>query len=64
MQGARHGTRSWVSRIMPWAKGSTKLPGHQGCPKYTYFKVQIILLATVLGMGVSLVYLLIISEDA
>ena len=21
MQGARHGTRSWDSRIMPWAEG-------------------------------------------
>ena len=24
MQGARHGTRSWVSRIIPWAEGGAK----------------------------------------
>ena len=32
MQGARHGTRSWVSRITPWAEGSAKLLSHPGCP--------------------------------
>ena len=32
MQGARHGTRSQVSRIMPWAKGGTKPLSHPGCP--------------------------------
>ena len=32
MQGARHGIPSQVSRIPPWAEGSTKLLGHQGCP--------------------------------
>ena len=26
------GTRSRVFRITPWAEGSTKLLGHQGCP--------------------------------
>ena len=31
MQGARCGTRSWVSRIMPWAKGGAKLLSHLGC---------------------------------
>ena len=30
MQGARCGTRSWVSRIMPWAEGS---PG--SCPNHS-----------------------------
>ena len=29
MQGARRGTRSWVSRITPWAKGGAKLLSHQ-----------------------------------
>ena len=33
MQGARHGTQSWVSRITPWAKGGAKLVSYQGCPK-------------------------------
>ena len=33
MQGARHGTRSWVSRIRPWAEGRAKLLSHPGCPK-------------------------------
>ena len=32
MQGARHGTRSWVSRITPQAEGSAKPLGHQSCP--------------------------------
>ena len=32
MQGARHGTQSWDSRFMPWAKGSAKLLSHSGCP--------------------------------
>ena len=32
MQGARHGTRSQVSRITPWAEGGTKPLSHQGCP--------------------------------
>ena len=32
MQGARRGTRSRVSRIMPWAEGSAKLLNHPGCP--------------------------------
>ena len=31
MVGTRHGTRSQVSRIMPWTKGSTKLLSHLGC---------------------------------
>ena len=34
MQGARHGTRSWVSRITPWAAGGAKLLRHRGCPKF------------------------------
>ncbi|CAK7306354.1 hypothetical protein VULLAG_LOCUS12488 [Vulpes lagopus] len=32
MQGARHGTRSRVSRVTPRAEGGTKSLGHQGCP--------------------------------
>ena len=32
MQGARHGTRSRDSRIMPWAEGSAKPLSHPGCP--------------------------------
>ena len=32
MQGARCGTRSQDSRIMPWAEGSAKLLSHQGYP--------------------------------
>ena len=31
-QGARRGTRSQVSRITPWAAGSTKPLHHRGCP--------------------------------
>ena len=37
MQGARHGTLSWVSRIMPWAKGGAKPLSHWGCPIFIYF---------------------------
>ena len=32
MQGAQHGTRSRVSRIMPWSEGSAKPLSHLGCP--------------------------------
>ena len=31
-QGARRGTRSWDSRIRPWAEGGTKPLSHPGCP--------------------------------
>ena len=31
LQGARHGTRSQVSRIMPWAESGTKLLSHLCC---------------------------------
>ena len=34
MQGARCGTQSWASRIMPWAKGSAKQLSYPGCPSY------------------------------
>ena len=34
MQGARRGTRSWGSRIMPWAEGGTKPLSHPGCPNH------------------------------
>ena len=33
MQGAQRGTRSWVSRIMPWAESSAKPLSHLGCPR-------------------------------
>ena len=33
MQGARCGTRSRVSRIMSWAKGSAEPLDHLGCPR-------------------------------
>ena len=39
MQGARHGTQSWVSRIMPWAEGGAKLLSHLGCPLLVMFYV-------------------------
>ena len=32
MQAARHGTRSRVSRIRPWAKGGPKPLSRPGCP--------------------------------
>ena len=32
MQGARRGTRSWVSRITPWAEGGSQTAGSQGLP--------------------------------
>ena len=32
MQGAWHGTRSWVSRIRPWAEGGATPLSHPGCP--------------------------------
>ena len=35
-QGARHGTPSGVSRIIPWADGSAKPLSHPGCP-YIFF---------------------------
>ena len=42
MQGARCGTGSWVSRIMPWAEGGTKPLSHPGCPnKGAGFKEKI-----------------------
>ena len=34
MQGAGCGTGSQVSRITPWAEGSTKPLSHSGCPDY------------------------------
>ena len=34
MHGDRHGTRSCVSRITPWAEGGTKPLSHPGCPPY------------------------------
>ena len=37
MQGARRGTQSRVSRIMPQASGGAKPLSHQGCPNYERF---------------------------
>ena len=34
MQGARRGTRTQVSRIMPWAEGGAKPLSHGGCPAH------------------------------
>ena len=39
MQGARHGTRSWVSRITPWAEGSAKLLSHPGYPEFLFLSL-------------------------
>ena len=30
-QGARRGTRSWISGITPWTEGGAKPLRHQGC---------------------------------
>ena len=37
-QRARRGTRSRVSRIMPWAAGGAKPLRHRGCPTKIFFK--------------------------
>ena len=42
MQGAQHGTRSWVSRITPQAEGSAKPLSHQGCPR-DFFNREIVM---------------------
>ena len=33
-RGARHGTRSWVSRIVPWAKGRRQTAAPPRDPKF------------------------------
>ena len=38
MQGARRGTRSRVSRIMPGLQASAKPLHHQGCPRNVLIK--------------------------
>ena len=38
MQGAQCGTRSRVSRIMPWAEGGAKSLSHPGCPQMAFDK--------------------------
>ena len=38
-QGAQRGTQSQVSRIRPWAEGSTKLLSHLGCPQVCFLSV-------------------------
>ena len=37
MQGAQCGTRSWVSRITPWAEGGVNPLSHLGCPLLIIF---------------------------
>ena len=39
MQGARHGTRSQVSRITPWAEGGVKPLSHPGCPSLSFLEL-------------------------
>ena len=36
MQGSQCGTRSWVSRVTPWAEGGAKPLSHLGCPNLTH----------------------------
>ena len=36
MQGARRGTRSWDSRITPWAEGGPKPLSPPGCPHLVF----------------------------
>ena len=36
MQGARRGTRSRFSRIIPWAAGGAKPLCHRGCPHFSF----------------------------
>ena len=37
MQGARRGTRSWVSRTTLRAKGNAKLLSQPGCPSKAFY---------------------------
>ena len=39
MQGAQCGTRSWASRITPWAKVGTKPLSHPGCPDLIFLSL-------------------------
>ena len=39
-QGARLGTRSRVSRILPWTEGGAKLLSHPDCPRNVYSKEE------------------------
>ena len=41
MQGARHGTGSWVSKITPWTEGGAKLLSHPGCPPSESFDSRV-----------------------
>ena len=43
MQGAWHGTRSWIPRIIPWAEDGTKPLGHRGCPLFVCLFVCFVL---------------------
>ena len=41
MQGAQRGTRSWVSRIRPWAEGGGAKPlSHRGWPLLDLFNLS------------------------
>ena len=39
-QGAQHGTRSWVSRIRPWAEGGAKPLSPLGSPACMFASVR------------------------
>ena len=57
MQGARRGTRSWVSRIRPWAKSGAKPLGHPGCPKKLYFHLSHCIIVTLGAKAGTMSYL-------
>ena len=42
MQGARRGTQSRVSKIIPWAEGGAKPLSHPGCHKATFLRERIL----------------------
>ena len=50
MQRARHGTRSWVSRITAWAEGRAKPLSHLGCP-YQNILIIICIMSALDSMG-------------
>ena len=50
MQEAQHGTRSQVSRIMPWAEGGAKPLSHPGCPVCVCLKSRLFM-NTFLSLG-------------
>ena len=42
MQGARCGTRSWVSRITPWAEGGAKLLSHRAAQYRVFYHIHLV----------------------